>query len=124
MPGIVLLNWPAADLKAAAIRYIQDRRTFASVGEGPGSLTLTIKAWLTMRSREVYYYRLRLESDLGPSGKPAPKSYVTEQEEPGSGVRWVTASDQNPIARAVQAAFDDLFAQIEADAPLYGNEGK
>jgi hypothetical protein len=38
----------------------------------------------------------------------------------GSRVRWITASDQDPIAAAVQAALDDLFAQIEEDAALYG----
>jgi hypothetical protein len=38
----------------------------------------------------------------------------------GSRVRWVPASDEDPIAASVQAALDDLFLQIEEDAALYG----
>ncbi|HEX4968515.1 MAG TPA: hypothetical protein VFV44_08345, partial [Nitrospiraceae bacterium] len=120
-PGIVLLDWPAQDLRTAAIDYIQTRQTFASVGEKPADLTLTVKAWLTMRSQDNYYYLLHLESALGPSGKPPIKSYLAEKETMGSHVRWVTASDQTPIAEAVQAALDDLLSQIEADHLLYRN---
>jgi hypothetical protein len=121
MPGIALLQWPANDLRAAAIAYIQQRRTFVSAGDSPSELTLTMKAWLTMLSRGEYYrYTLRLETDLGPTDKPALKSYVVQKEAVGSSVRWVTASDQEPIVRAVQAALDDLLAQIEADHALYG----
>jgi len=47
------------------------------------------------------------------------KSYVVQKEAVGSRVRWVTASDQDPIGAAVQAALDDLFMQIEEDAGLY-----
>jgi hypothetical protein len=36
-------------------------------------------------------------------------------------VRWITASDQTPIAETVQAALDDLLTQIEADHLLYRN---
>jgi hypothetical protein len=120
-PGIVMLEWPAQDLRAATIDYIESRRTFASVGDKPADLTLTVKAWLTMRSRSNYYYSLRLESVLGPSEKPAIKSYLVEKETVGSSVRWITASDQTPIAEAVQAALDDLLSQIEADHLLYRN---
>jgi hypothetical protein len=119
MPGIALLEWPAQDLRTAAIDYIQSRQTFASVGDRPADLTLTIKAWLTMRSRGNYRYSLRLESALGPSEKPPIKSYLVEKEAVGSSVRWITASDQTPIAEAVQAAMDDLLTQIEADHLLY-----
>ena len=118
-PGIALLEWPAQDLRSATIDYIQSRRTFASVGDRPADLTLTVKAWLTMRSRGNYRYSLRLESDLGPSDKPPIKSYVVEKEAMGSSLRWVTSSDQSPIAEAVQAALDDLLTQIEADYLLY-----
>ena len=72
-----------------------------------------------MRSRGNYRYSLRLESDLGPSDKPPIKSYVVEKEAMGSSLRWVTSSDQSPIAEAVQAALDDLLTQIEADYLLY-----
>jgi len=72
-----------------------------------------------MRSRGTYRYRLRLESALGPSEKPPIKSYLVEKETVGSSVRWITASDQTPIAEAVQAAMDDLLSQIEADHLLY-----
>ena len=54
MPGIALFEWPAQDLRSAAIDYIQSRQTFASVGDRPADLTLTVKAWLTMRSRGNY----------------------------------------------------------------------
>ena len=119
MPGITLLEWPAQDLRAAAIDYIQARQTFASVGDKPADLTLTVKAWLTMRSRSNYHYSLRLESALGSSEKPPIKSYLVEKETVGSSVRWITSSDQSPIAEAVQAALDDLLTQIEADHLLY-----
>jgi hypothetical protein len=119
--GIALLEWPAQDLRSAAIDYIQSRRTFASVGDKPADLTLTVKAWLTMRSRNNYHYNLRLESALGPSENPPIKSYLVEKETVGSSVRWITASDQSPIAEAVQAALDDLLSQIEVDHLLYRN---
>lgn len=119
MPGITLLEWPAQDLRAAAIDYIQARQTFASVGDKPADLTLTVKAWLAMRSGSNYRYSLRLESAMGSSEKPPIKSYLVEKEAVGSSVRWITASDQTPIAEAVQAALDDLLSQIEADHLLY-----
>ena len=121
MPGILLLEWPAQDLRSAAINYIQTRQSFASVSDKPADLTLTIKAWLTMRSSGNYHYQLRLESALGPSEKPPIKSYLVIKEAAGSSVRWVTASDQTPIAEAVQAALDDLLSQIETDRLLYPN---
>jgi hypothetical protein len=119
--GIILLDWPVQDLRSAAIHYIQSRQTFTSVGEKPADLTLTIKAWLTMRSSGNYHYRLRLESALGRSDQLPTKSYLVEKEAIGSSVRWITASDQTPIAEAVQAALDDLLTQIEADHLLYRN---
>jgi hypothetical protein len=121
MPGIALFDWPAQDLRSAAIDYIQSRQSFASVSDKPADLTLTIKAWLTMRSRGSYRYSLRLESALGPSAKLPTKSYLVVKEAVGSSVRWVTSSDQTPIAEAVQAALDDLLSQIEADHLLYQN---
>ncbi len=120
MPGIALFEWPVKDLRAATIDYIQKRRTFSSVGEDEGSLTLTVKAWLWMRSRGEYRYTIRLESDLGPSAKPPVKSYVVQKDAVGSHVRWVTASDQDPVAEAVQAALDELLLLIEDDSALYG----
>lgn len=121
MPGIALFDWPAQDLRTAAINYIQSRRSFASVSAEPADLTLTIKAWLTMRSQDKYRYSLRLESALGYSGKPPTKAYLVEKEAVGSSVRWITASDQDPIAETVQAALDDLLSQIEADHLMYRN---
>jgi hypothetical protein len=120
-PSITLLDWPAQDLRSEAINYIQSRQSFASVSDRPADLTLTVKAWLTMRSRSNYRYSLRLESALGPSKKLPIKSYLVEKEAVGSSVRWLTASDQTPIAETVQAALDDLLSQIEADHLLYGN---
>jgi hypothetical protein len=123
-PGITMLDWPAQDLRVAAINYIQSRQSFALVSEQPAALSLTIKAWLTMRSHSNYRYSLRLESALGPSGTPPVKSYLVVKEAAGSSVRWVTASDQTPIAEVVQAALDDLLSQIEADHLLYHNESR
>jgi hypothetical protein len=119
MPGIALFDWPAQDLRSAAIDYIQSHQSFASVGDKPADLTLIIKAWLTMRYRDNYHYKLRLESALGPSEQLPTKSYLVEKEAVGSSVRWVTDSDQTPIAEAVQTALDDLLSQIEADYLLY-----
>jgi hypothetical protein len=122
MPGIALFDWPPQDLRSAAIDYIQSRQSFASVSDKPADLTLTIKAWLTMRSRGNYRYNLRLESALGHSEKLPTKSYLVVKEAVGSSVRWVTSSDQTPIAEAVQAALDELLSQIEADHLLYRND--
>lgn len=121
MPGIILLEWPAQDFRTAAIDYIHARQTFAAVGDKPADLTLTIKAWLIMRSHDSYRYRLHLESALGPADTLPIKSYLAEKETVGSNVRWITASDRTPIAEAVQAALDDLLSQIEADHLLYRN---
>ena len=120
MPDIALLEWPAADLRRAIVEYARQRGTFRAAGEDEGSLTLSIRAWLWVRSREAYRYTVHLESALGPAGKPPVKSYVVQKEAVGSRIRWVTASDQDPIGAAVQAALDDLFMQIEDDAALYG----
>jgi hypothetical protein len=119
MPGIALLEWPAADLRQAIIDYTRQRGTFLVADGDQGALTLTVKAWLWLRSREAYRYIVRLESDLGPTKKSPIKSYVVEKETVGSRIRWNTASDQDPIAAAVQAALDDVFAQIEEDAALF-----
>ena len=118
-PGIAMFDWPARDLQAAAIDYIQSRQSFAWVDDKPANLTLTIKAWLTMRFHDNYRYRLRLESALGPAEKPPMKSYLVEKDAVGSSIRWVTASDQAPIAEIVQAALEDLLSQIETDYLLY-----
>jgi hypothetical protein len=120
MPGIAMLDWPAKDLRAAAIDYIRQRQTFTTVSDEQGALTLTIKAWLWMRSPAEYRYTIRFESELGPSGKPPIKTYLVQKEAVGSRVRWTTASDRGPIAEAVQAALDDLLLQIEEDSALYG----
>ena len=118
-PGIILLEWPVEDLRTAITSYIRDRHTFTAVSEAEGSLTLTIQALLRLRSRETYRYTVRFEADLGPSGTPPVKTYVVEKEAVGSHVRWVTASDQDPIRAAVQGALDELLTQIEDDAQLY-----
>ncbi len=130
MPGIALFEWPAQDLRSAAISYIHSRQTFASASEKPADLTMTVKAWLRLRADDRYHYRLRLETTLSlpktpqtfgslekpPIEKPL-KSYLVEKDAAGQEVRWSTASDQIPIAEAVQAALDDLLTQIEADPP-------
>ncbi len=119
MPGVSLLDWPAGDLRKAIVEYARQRGTFRAVEEDPASLTLTVKAWLWVRSREAYRYTVQLESDLGTMATPPTKTYVVKKEAVGSRIRWVTATDREPIAAAVQAALDDLFMQIEEDAALY-----
>ncbi len=119
MPGIALFEWPAQDLRSAVIGYIQSRKTFASVSDKPGDLTMTVKAWLRLRAGDRYQYKLRLETTLSHSGKQPIKSYLVERDAAGQEVRWSTASDQAPITEAVQAALDDLLTQIEADRLLY-----
>ena len=120
MPGIAMLQWPAADLRNAILDYAKQRGTFLAARDDQGALTLVVRGWLFMRSREAYRYTVHIEADLGPTGKSPTKSYVAQKETVGSRVRWVTASDQEPIAEAVQAALDDLFVQIEEDSALYG----
>lgn len=119
MPGIIMLHWPVTDLRQGVIEYARQRRTFTEVHDDYGDFTLTVRTWLWLRSREAYRYILHLESDLGPTGQPPIKFYVVEKETVGSRIRWVAASDQAPIAAAVQAALDELFDQIEQDAALF-----
>lgn len=119
MPGITLLEWPTKDLQTAIIDYIRERQTFSSVSSEEGTFTMIVKAWLWMRSRAEYRYTVRLEADLGPTGKEPIKSYLSQKEAVGSRVRWTTASDQDPIAEAVQRALDELLIQIEKDAALF-----
>ena len=172
MPGIVLFEWPAQDLRSAVIGYIQSRQTFASASDKPADLTMTVKAWLKLRADNRYQYKLRLETTISPSKtpqtgvsalkkdatesnvrwstdsnqplitemaqaapddpltttlaaafghleKPPIKSYLVEKNAAGQEVRWSTASDQAPIAEAVQSALDNLLTQIEADRLLY-----
>jgi hypothetical protein len=121
LPGITLLEWKWQDFRQAVIDYIAKRQTFHSVGKDPGNLTLSIKSKLAMRYRERYIYHLRLDATLGSSKDPAGGTYVAEGEGQGSTVRWVTASDQNPINEAVRLALDDLLAKIEADRDLILN---
>jgi hypothetical protein len=116
MPGIVLLEWPPEDLRDGIIDYIRKRGTFASVGKEPGDMRLTVKTWLTLRAPDDYIYHLHMEADLGkPNGSPI-GSYVAGAQAKGSTVRWVTASDREPIETATTQALDNLLSQIEADA--------
>ncbi|HEU4501268.1 MAG TPA: hypothetical protein VFR82_06415 [Nitrospira sp.] len=119
MPGVIMLVWPVKDLRQAVLEYARQRRTFTEVLDEHGDFTLTVRTWLWLRSREAYRYIVHLEADLGPTGQPPIKSYVVEEETVGSRIRWVTASDQAPIAAAVQAVLDELFDHIEQDAALF-----
>lgn len=127
MPGITLLEWPHRDLNQALIQYVQRRETFTSVSATPADLTLTIATKLSMKSRERYRYAIQLQAEMREAMRPI-KSYVVEQEAEGSVVRWVTASDRDPIEQALQLALDDLLTQIEADRALFtapsGRTGK
>ena len=115
MPGIALLEWPAQDLRTAAIDYIQSRQTFASVGDQPADLTPYHQGLADNAIPATTTTVCAWNQALGSSEKPPIKSYLVEKETVGSSVRWITASDQTPIAEAVQAALNDLLSQIEAD---------
>ena len=119
MPGIALLDWRHRDLSQALIRYVQHRGTFSSVSTDSAELTLRITTKLALASRQNrYHYRVRLQAEMSETGQPI-KAYRAEHVAAGSSVRWVTASDRDPIEAALQAALDDLLAQIEADRSLY-----
>ncbi len=118
MPGISLLEWPATDLRQAIIQYFTQRQTFTAIGPAPADLKLVVKAWLTLRAPDRYLYRVHLESDLSLSGQAPLKTYAAEGEALGSSVRWITASDQEPITEATIRALEQLSAQIEQDRDL------
>lgn len=118
MPGIGLLEWTWEDFRQGVINYIEKRRSFRSVGTDRADLTLSIKAALTMRSRDRYLYILRLEAALSSAKNTAIASYVVETQAAGSFARWTTAADRDPINRALQEALDELLTKIEADRRL------
>lgn len=118
MPGISLLEWPAKDLRAAIIQYFAQRQTFTAIGPDPADLRLVVKAWLTLRAPDRYLYRVHLEADLSFSGQAPLKTYAAEGESLGSSVRWITASDQEPITEATGQALLQLATQIEQDREL------
>jgi len=119
MPGIALLDWRQRDLTQALIRYVQQRETFRSVSIDPAELTLRINTKLALASRQNrYHYRIRLQAEMSEASNLI-KAYPVEQVAVGSSVRWVTASDRDPIEAALKLALDDLLSQIEADRSLY-----
>lgn len=118
MPGIALLKWKKRDLADALLRYAEQRGTFRAVSKEAGDFAMVVATELAMRSRDRYLYRIRLKAQMKEAGVLI-KSYESDHEAEGSTVRWVTASDQEPIQAALQQALDDLFGQIEADRALY-----
>lgn len=120
-PGIVLLEWSHLDLKQAVLRYLQQRGTFTSVSFDSADLTLRMATKLTLTARSnLYHYRIGLQAEMSEGVRPI-KSYRAEHTAVGSSVRWVTASDRDPVEIALQAALEDLMRQIEADRPIYIN---
>lgn len=124
MPGIALLEWPWKDFRQAMVEYIQKRHSFMAAGTDHGDVTLSIKVRLALRSHDRYVYRLQLDSQLISPKSPSPRTYVVETEATGSSVRWITASDQDPIAEAVRLALNELLTKIEADRVLILAAGK
>lgn len=118
MPGITLLEWRTSDLSRATMEYLRNRGTFASVSEGPADLAMKVTARLSMVTRGPYVYHVRLQADMETATEPI-KSYDVEQSATGSSVRWVTASDRNPIEAALQLALENLLTNIESDRSLY-----
>jgi hypothetical protein len=125
MPGITLLEWPQRDLSQALIRYVQQRDTFSSVSTNPADLTLRVATKLALASRQGrYHYRVRLQAEMSETAQLI-KAYLVEHVVAGSSVRWVTASDRDPIEAALQLALDDLLTQIESDRSLsMGGKGQ
>ena len=118
-PGIALLEWSHLDLKQAVLRYLQQRGTFTSVSPDPADLTLRVATKLRLTSRGgLYHYRVVLQAEMSEAAGVI-KSYRVEHTAAGSSVRWVTASDRNPIETALQGALEDLMRQVEADGALY-----
>lgn len=118
MPGITLLEWTPRDFSQAVLHYIRQRGTFTSVSGDPADLAMKLTARLSMISRGPYVYHVRLHADVGTSTDPI-KSYDVERSAIGSSVRWVTASDRDPIEAALQLALEDLLTNIESDRSLY-----
>ena len=121
MPGIPLFEWPVQDLRQAITQYFTQRQTFTTIRTEPADLRLVVKAWLTLRAPDRYLYRVHLESDVSLPGQAPIKTYAAEGEALGSSVRWVTASDQEPIATATAQALQQLATQIEADREAFLN---
>lgn len=118
MPGITLLEWPPRDLSRATLHYLRQRGTFASVSGDPADLVMKLTAKLSMVSRGPFVYHIRLHADMG-TATEAIKSYDVERSATGSSVRWVTASDRDPIESALQSSLEDLLMNIESDRSLY-----
>mgnify|MGYP007132404491 FL=1 len=121
MPGIPLFEWPVQDLRQAITQYFTQRQTFTTIRTEPADLRLVVKAWLTLRAPDRYLYRVHLESDVSLPGQAPIKTYAAEGEALGSSVRWVTTSDQEPIAAATAQALQQLATQIEADREAFLN---
>jgi hypothetical protein len=121
-PGIIFLEWPTHDLSQAIIRYAQQRGTFGSVSPASADWRLHITSKLALSSRQGrYHYHLRLQGEMSQADQPV-NTYVAEHTVAGSMVRWVAASDRDPIEAALQLALDDLFGRIEADRSLYAGQ--
>ncbi|MDP9132706.1 MAG: hypothetical protein M3M98_06170 [Nitrospirota bacterium] len=118
MPGIPLLEWPVKELRQTTIDYFTQRQTFTAIGTEVADMRLVVKAWLTLRAPDRYLYRIHLESDLSFSGHVPLKTYAADGEALGSSVRWITASDQEPIGEATAQALRGLAIQIEQDRDL------
>lgn len=118
MPGITLLEWTPRDLSQAVLHYVRQRGTFTSVSGDPADLIMKLTARLSLVSQGPYVYRISLHADVGTATEPI-KSYDVERSATGSSVRWVTASDRNPIEAALQLSLEDLLTNIESDRPLY-----
>jgi hypothetical protein len=120
-PGITFLDWSHRDLTQGIIGYLRQRGTFASVSPESGDLSLHVATKLTLSSRQGrYHYRVILDAEMREAARPI-KSYLVEQTAVGSPVRWVTASDRDPIQTALQSALEDLMGKIETDRSLYLN---
>ena len=118
-PGIILLEWPTHNLSQAIVRYARERGTFSSVTPESADLRLRVTAKLALASRQGrYHYQIQLQGDTSQEDQPV-KQYVADRSVAGSMVRWVAASDRDPIEAALQLALDDLFGWIEADRDLY-----
>jgi hypothetical protein len=117
--GITLLEWPHSDVSQAVFGYVQERGTFLSVSMDQADLALHLATKLLMTTRQGrYHYRIMVQAEMNEAAL-VKKSYLVEQTAVGSSVRWITASDRDPIKTALRLALEGLMSQIEADRPFY-----
>lgn len=103
------------DLRQALITYLNKRRTFREVVEGPSDVVLTVKAKFSLTSTLVFMYSLSLDASLLTTEKKPVGVYFAEGQATGGQVRITAEADRLPTTQAVNRVLDALFFKIESD---------